>query len=80
MVCGILNSNWHMVNEPSNCFFLLSVDLVDSLTLVMGYKVFDKHMEIFGRFTTFFRVEMNHSTLNGWFSSAVGHGGSVLAL
>lgn len=52
---------------------------MESLSLVMGYKVFDKHMEIFGRFMAFFRVEMNHSTFGGRFSSAVGHGGSVLA-
>lgn len=53
---------------------------MEILALVMDYKVFDKHMEIFGRFMTFFRVEINHSTFGGRFSNAVGHGGSVLAL
>lgn len=53
---------------------------MESLALVMDYKVFDKHMEIFGRFMTFFHVEINHRTFGGWFSNAVGHGGRVLAL
>lgn len=56
------------------------MELGESLTLAVDYKVFDKHMEIFGRLVTFLRVEMNHSPFGGWLSSAVGHGGSVLAL
>jgi hypothetical protein len=59
---------------------ILSVELVESLPLVMDYKVFDKHMEIFGRLATFLCVEMNHSPWGGWLSRAVGHGGRVLAL